>query len=289
MRWLSPEDPVPSILPKLYRHSRGDRPFLALPEIGDPENLGSAFRNVPRSAAPPCCSVLRGPILSAVASCACRWARALRLPWARLGGPEELRTVAGYGFLRQPAFSMRMPMIYALGRDPSNSRWSSAARPLGFQSLGSLSAKPASPCRCWAERIPSTSPPPPRFSSTPWLNRPTIAAWSKLHGDRRRATRALGLEGSLPGKQLDEQQAPSEGLPRGSFPEIDLEECVARFSEPSATKRFIALRERRAKAAEANTRRYRWGSWLLDHSARSGERASSPIANGHLDDTSTTR
>ena len=81
-------------LPTFERRST----ILVLPETGDPENLGSAFRN---AAAFGCSALLLGP---AGPDPLCRrvlrvsMGAALRLPWARLGGPEELRTVAGYGF-----------------------------------------------------------------------------------------------------------------------------------------------------------------------------------------------
>jgi tRNA G18 (ribose-2'-O)-methylase SpoU len=68
--------------------------ILVLPEIGDPENLGSAFRN---AAAFGCSALLLGP---AGPDPLCR--RVLRvsmgapllLPWARLRGPEQLAIVS---------------------------------------------------------------------------------------------------------------------------------------------------------------------------------------------------
>jgi tRNA G18 (ribose-2'-O)-methylase SpoU len=68
--------------------------ILALPELGDPENLGAAFRN---AAALGCSSLLLGPEGPDPYS-----RRALRvsmgavltLPWARLSGPAELDELA---------------------------------------------------------------------------------------------------------------------------------------------------------------------------------------------------
>ena len=72
--------------------------ILVLPETGDPENLGSAFRNAsalgcsgillgPKGPDPLCRRVLR---VSMGAS--------MQLPWVRLGGPEEFRALALRGF-----------------------------------------------------------------------------------------------------------------------------------------------------------------------------------------------
>lgn len=67
---------------------------LVLPEIVDPENLGSSFRN---AAAFGCSALLLGPTGP---DPLCRrvlrvsMGSSLRLPWARLTGPEELRALA---------------------------------------------------------------------------------------------------------------------------------------------------------------------------------------------------
>jgi tRNA G18 (ribose-2'-O)-methylase SpoU len=77
----------------------GQSTVLVLPEIGDPENLGAAFRN---ASAFGCSAIFLGPTGP---DPLCR--RALRvsmgavltLPWTRLEGPEELAAVAeGYSY-----------------------------------------------------------------------------------------------------------------------------------------------------------------------------------------------
>ncbi len=122
-RSLSREGPIPSVLPEReisaiagYAFHRGAyalarRPatleavealgraegpstVLVLPDIGDPENLGSAFRN---ASAFGCSALLLGPVGP---DPLCRrvlrvsMGASLRLPWARLRGPEELGEVA---------------------------------------------------------------------------------------------------------------------------------------------------------------------------------------------------
>jgi tRNA G18 (ribose-2'-O)-methylase SpoU len=72
--------------------------LLVLPELGDPENLGAAFRN---AAALGCSALLLGP---GGPDPLCR--RALRvsmgsslvLPWARMAGPEAFAELAAKGF-----------------------------------------------------------------------------------------------------------------------------------------------------------------------------------------------
>ncbi len=72
---------------------------LVLPETGDPENLGSAFRN---AAALGCSGILLGP---KGPDPLCRrvlrvsMGASLQLPWARIGGPEEFRALALQGFV----------------------------------------------------------------------------------------------------------------------------------------------------------------------------------------------
>ena len=72
---------------------------LVLPETGDPENLGSAFRN---AAALGCSGVILGP---KGPDPLCRrvlrvsMGASMKLPWARLGSPEEFRTLAHRGFV----------------------------------------------------------------------------------------------------------------------------------------------------------------------------------------------
>jgi tRNA G18 (ribose-2'-O)-methylase SpoU len=68
--------------------------ILVLPEAGDPENLGAAFRN---AAAFGCSALLLGP---GGPDPLCRrvlrvsMGASLRLPWARLGGPAELAAIS---------------------------------------------------------------------------------------------------------------------------------------------------------------------------------------------------
>ncbi|MGA2544952.1 MAG: RNA methyltransferase [Rectinemataceae bacterium] len=76
----------------------GRATILVMPEIGDPENLGSAFRN---AAAFGCSALLLGPTGP---DPLCRrvlrvsMGSSLRLPWARLRGPEEFHILASRGF-----------------------------------------------------------------------------------------------------------------------------------------------------------------------------------------------
>jgi tRNA G18 (ribose-2'-O)-methylase SpoU len=73
--------------------------ILVLPELGDPENLGAAFRN---ASALGCSALLLGP---SGPDPLCRrvlrvsMGSSLSLPWARLGGPEELELVSAAGYL----------------------------------------------------------------------------------------------------------------------------------------------------------------------------------------------
>jgi tRNA G18 (ribose-2'-O)-methylase SpoU len=74
--------------------AQGPCTILVLPEIGDPENLGSAFRN---AAAFGCAALLLGP---SGPDPLCRrvlrvsMGASLRMPWARLSGPEQLLELA---------------------------------------------------------------------------------------------------------------------------------------------------------------------------------------------------
>jgi tRNA G18 (ribose-2'-O)-methylase SpoU len=75
----------------------GRTTLLVLPEIGDPENLGAAFRN---AAAFGCSAILLGP---SGPDPLCRrvlrvsMGASLSLPWARLRCPEDLRRISGKG------------------------------------------------------------------------------------------------------------------------------------------------------------------------------------------------
>jgi tRNA G18 (ribose-2'-O)-methylase SpoU len=73
--------------------------ILVLPEMGDPENLGSCFRS---AAALGAAAVLLGPggpdPLSRRAL-RVSMGSALSIPWARLSGPSELRLLEERGFL----------------------------------------------------------------------------------------------------------------------------------------------------------------------------------------------
>ncbi|MDP3179828.1 MAG: RNA methyltransferase [Spirochaetaceae bacterium] len=78
--------------------AEGDSTILALPESGDPENIGSAFRS---AAAMGCAALLLGPkgpdpysrrILRV------SMGASLTLPWARLQGPEGLSSLATRGY-----------------------------------------------------------------------------------------------------------------------------------------------------------------------------------------------
>jgi tRNA G18 (ribose-2'-O)-methylase SpoU len=90
--------PLPSDPAAVLAQARGRATILVLPEITDPENLGSVFRN---AAALGCSALFLGP---AGPDPLCR--RALRvsmgsslcLPWARLHGPEDFQGVASMGF-----------------------------------------------------------------------------------------------------------------------------------------------------------------------------------------------
>ncbi len=76
----------------------GRSTVLVLPEIGDPENLGSAFRN---AAAFGCSALLLGPTGP---DPYCRrvlrvsMGASLSLPWSRLSGPRELEVLAARGY-----------------------------------------------------------------------------------------------------------------------------------------------------------------------------------------------
>jgi tRNA G18 (ribose-2'-O)-methylase SpoU len=76
----------------------GPSTLLVLPELGDPENLGAAFRN---AAALGCSALLLGP---KGPDPLCRrvlrvsMGSSLSLPWARLPGPEAFASLAEKGF-----------------------------------------------------------------------------------------------------------------------------------------------------------------------------------------------
>jgi len=78
--------------------ARGQDTILVLPELGDPENLGAAFRN---AAALGCGALLLGPVgpdplcrrVLRVSMGSC-----LSLPWARLPGPASLDELASEGY-----------------------------------------------------------------------------------------------------------------------------------------------------------------------------------------------
>jgi tRNA G18 (ribose-2'-O)-methylase SpoU len=76
----------------------GRATVLVIPEIGDPENLGSAFRN---AAAFGCSAILLGPTGP---DPLCRrvlrvsMGSSLRLPWARLRDPGEFHVLVSRGF-----------------------------------------------------------------------------------------------------------------------------------------------------------------------------------------------
>lgn len=77
----------------------GRSTIVALPEIGDPENLGAAFRN---AAAFGCAALLLGP---SGPDPLCRrvlrvsMGASLSLPWARMASPDELESIARSGYL----------------------------------------------------------------------------------------------------------------------------------------------------------------------------------------------
>ncbi len=85
-RELRPAEALPA--------SGGRSTILVLPEVGDPENLGAAFRN---AAAFGCSALLLGP---SGPDPLCRrvlrvsMGASLSLGWARLRGPEELRAIS---------------------------------------------------------------------------------------------------------------------------------------------------------------------------------------------------
>jgi tRNA G18 (ribose-2'-O)-methylase SpoU len=95
---------------------RGQASILALPELGDPENLGAAFRN---AAALGCSAILLGP---KGPDPLCR--RALRvsmgssllLPWARMAGPEDFAMLKDKGF--RAAACVLDPDTFEPGNDP---------------------------------------------------------------------------------------------------------------------------------------------------------------------------
>jgi tRNA G18 (ribose-2'-O)-methylase SpoU len=88
---LSPDEAMPT--------EAGAATLLVLPELGDPENLGAAFRN---AAALGCSAILLGPGGPDPLS-----RRALRvsmgstlsLPWARLPGPEAFSILSARSFM----------------------------------------------------------------------------------------------------------------------------------------------------------------------------------------------
>jgi len=90
--------PEPRSLAEALPAGEGRSTVLALPEIGDPENLGSAFRN---AAAFGCSALLLGP---SGPDPLCRrvlrvsMGSSLRLPWARLAAPDELESIARGGY-----------------------------------------------------------------------------------------------------------------------------------------------------------------------------------------------
>jgi tRNA G18 (ribose-2'-O)-methylase SpoU len=82
----SPDEALPA--------GSGRGTILVLPGTADPENLGAAFRN---AAAFGCAALLLGaggpdPLCRRVLRVS--MGASLRLPWARLGGPEELAAIA---------------------------------------------------------------------------------------------------------------------------------------------------------------------------------------------------
>jgi tRNA G18 (ribose-2'-O)-methylase SpoU len=73
--------------------------LLVLPELGDPENLGSAFRN---AAALGCGALFLGPggpdpLSRRVLRVS--MGASLSLPWARLGEPTDMRTIREHGYI----------------------------------------------------------------------------------------------------------------------------------------------------------------------------------------------
>jgi len=90
-----PPTPSPS---EILSPQQGRTTIVVLPELGDPENLGSAFRN---AAAFGCSAVLLGP---AGPDPLCRrvlrvsMGASLSLPWARMGDPGELGEFAEGGY-----------------------------------------------------------------------------------------------------------------------------------------------------------------------------------------------
>jgi tRNA G18 (ribose-2'-O)-methylase SpoU len=90
--------PAESTLAEALPKGTGAATVLVLPELGDPENLGAAFRN---AAALGCSAILLGP---AGPDPLCRRAlrvsmgSSLRLPWARMKGPEDLVGLGKRGF-----------------------------------------------------------------------------------------------------------------------------------------------------------------------------------------------
>ncbi len=89
-----PEPPLESALPE----GSGASIVLVLPEIGDPENLGAAFRS---AAALEASAVILGPggpdpLSRRVLRVS--MGASLGLPWARLGGPEDLSLLSRAGY-----------------------------------------------------------------------------------------------------------------------------------------------------------------------------------------------
>jgi tRNA G18 (ribose-2'-O)-methylase SpoU len=86
--------PKPRAAAEALGKEPGPCTILVLPEVGDPENLGAAFRN---AAAFGCRALLLGP---GGPDPLCRrvlrvsMGASLSLPWARLTGPEELESLA---------------------------------------------------------------------------------------------------------------------------------------------------------------------------------------------------
>ena len=90
--------PPPISIADALSGAEGSATILVLPELGDPENLGAAFRN---AAALGCRALLLGP---SGPDPLCRrvlrvsMGSSLRLPWARLNRPEAFAEVTKAGF-----------------------------------------------------------------------------------------------------------------------------------------------------------------------------------------------
>jgi tRNA G18 (ribose-2'-O)-methylase SpoU len=72
--------------------------ILALPELSDPENLGAAFRNATALGGAAILLGPSGPDPYARRVLRVSMGAALRLPWARLSGPADLRSLSDRGF-----------------------------------------------------------------------------------------------------------------------------------------------------------------------------------------------